>query len=65
MAFAPRRVQLQINRENGIRNQGPAENKLGLAEEFIAEFEGVRKDYDVTRGGQFTDIRDEMLKLPQ
>jgi len=34
-------------------------------EEFTAEFEGVRKDYDVTRWGQFTDIREEMLKLPQ
>jgi hypothetical protein len=37
----------------------------GGAEEFIAEFEGVGKDYDVTRRGQFTDIRVEMLKLPQ
>ena len=34
-------------------------------EEFIAEFEGVRKDYGVTRRGQFTDIREEMLTLPQ
>ena len=65
MGLPPRRVQLQINRDNGIRNQGPAENKLGLVEEFIAEFEGVRKDYDVTCRGQFTDIREEMLKLPQ
>ena len=58
MAFVPRRVQLQLTENNGIGNQEPAEptadicnsisgnNKFGLVEEFIAEFEGVRKDYE-------------------
>ena len=58
LAFVPRRVQLQLTENNGIGNQGPAEptadicnsvsgnNKFGLVEEFIAEFEGVRKDYE-------------------
>jgi hypothetical protein len=39
-------------------------NKLGLVEGFIVEFEGSRKDCDITRWGQFTDIKDikeEML----
>jgi hypothetical protein len=39
-------------------------DKLGLVEEFIVEFEGARKDCDITRWGQFTDIKDikeEML----
>lgn len=34
-------------------------------EEFIVEIEGARKNCDVTRWGQFTDIKDikeEMLK---
>jgi hypothetical protein len=46
---------------------GPRRSRkqAGLAEEFIAEFQGVRKDYDVIRGVQFTDIREEMFKLPQ
>jgi hypothetical protein len=33
-------------------------------EEFIVEFEGARKDYDINRWSQFTDIKDikeEML----
>jgi hypothetical protein len=37
----------------------------GLVEEFILEFEGDRKNLDVTRWDQFTDIKDikkEMLK---
>ena len=36
----------------------------GLVEEFIVEFEGACKDCDITRWGQFTDIKDikeEML----
>ena len=36
-----------------------------MVEEFIVEFEGAGKDYDLTRWGQFTDIKnikDEMLK---
>ena len=33
-----------------------------MVEEFIVEFEGARKDCDITRWGQFTDIKDEMLK---
>ena len=39
--------------------------KLGLLEEFILEIEGTRKNYDVARWGQFTDIKDnkeEMLR---
>ena len=39
-------------------------DKLGLVEEFIVEFEGARKDCDITRWGRFTDIKDikeEML----
>ena len=39
--------------------------KLGLVEEFILEIEGARKNYDVARWGQFTDIKDnkeEMLR---
>jgi hypothetical protein len=34
-----------------------------VAQEFIAEFDGVREDYDMTRRGQFTDKK--MLNLPQ
>jgi hypothetical protein len=40
-------------------------DKPGLVEEFIVEIEGARKNCDVTRWGQFTDIKDikeEMLK---
>src|SRR4249920_688757 len=33
-------------------------DKLGLVEEFIVEFEGARKDCDITRWGQFADIKD-------
>jgi hypothetical protein len=33
-------------------------DKLGLVEEFIADIEGPLKNSDVTRWGQFTDIRD-------
>jgi hypothetical protein len=65
---------------NGIRNQEPSETNggplqaaspgkipgpAGLVEEFILEFEGDRKNLDVTRWDQFTDIKDikkEMLK---
>jgi hypothetical protein len=39
-------------------------DKLGLVEEFIVEFEGARKDCDITRWDQFTDIKnikEEML----
>ena len=39
--------------------------ELRVGEEFIAEFEGARKDCDITRWGQFTDIKDvkeEMLR---
>jgi hypothetical protein len=31
--------------------------KLGLVEEFIVEIEGPPKNSDVTRWGQFTDIK--------
>ena len=40
-------------------------DQLGLVEEFILEFEGDRKNCDVTRWDLFTDIKDikkEMLK---
>jgi hypothetical protein len=40
-------------------------NQLGLVEEFIVEIEGPPKGCDITRWGQFTDIKDikkEMLK---
>jgi hypothetical protein len=33
-------------------------DKLGLVEEFIVDIEGPSKNSDVTRWGQFTDIRD-------
>jgi hypothetical protein len=39
-------------------------DNLALVEEFIVEIEGSGKDYDITRWGQFTDIKDineEML----
>ena len=41
------------------------QDKLGLVEEFIVEIEGPSKTCDVTRWGQFTDIKDikrEMFK---
>jgi hypothetical protein len=34
-------------------------------EEFIVEIEGARKNCDITRWGQFTDIKKEMLKTPR
>jgi hypothetical protein len=40
-------------------------NQRGLVEKFILEFEGDRKNCDVTRWDRFTDIKDikkEMLK---
>ena len=40
-------------------------DQLALVEEFIIEIEGASKNGDVTRWGQFTDIKDirnEMLK---
>jgi hypothetical protein len=33
-------------------------DKLGLVEEFVEEIEGPAKNSDVTRWGQFTDIKD-------
>ena len=33
-------------------------DKLGLVEEFIVEIEGAGTNCDVTRWGQFTDIKD-------
>ena len=65
---------------HGIRNQEPAEtncgylqtaspgkyrDQLALVEEFIVEIEGSPKNCDLTRWGQFTDIKDikrEMFK---
>jgi len=46
-----------------LREKYPDE--LGLVEEFIVEIEGPAKNCDVTRWGQFTDIRGikkEMLR---
>ena len=40
-------------------------DKLGLVEEFIADIEGPLKNSDVTRWGQFTDIRDIKKELFQ
>jgi hypothetical protein len=37
-------------------------DKLGLVEEFIVEIEGPSKNSDVTRWGQFTDIKKEMFQ---
>jgi len=40
-------------------------DRLESVEEFIVEIEGTRKNCDMTRWGQFTDIKDikkEMLK---
>jgi hypothetical protein len=40
-------------------------DNLGLVEEFIVEIEGAPKNFNVTRWGQFTDIKDikeEMFK---
>jgi hypothetical protein len=40
-------------------------DKLGLLEEFIVEIEGPAQNCDLTRWGQFTDIKDikrEMLQ---
>ena len=38
------------------------QDKLGLVEEFIVEIEGHPKNCDVTRWGQFTDIKKEMFQ---
>ena len=40
-------------------------DKLGLVEEFIVEIEGPPKNYDVTRWGQFTDIKDIKKEMYQ
>ena len=43
---------------------GKIRDQRGLVEEFILEFEGDRKNCDVTRWDRFTDIKDikkEML----
>jgi hypothetical protein len=43
---------------------GKIPGQAGLVEKFIVEIEGARKDCDITRWGQFTDIKDikeEML----
>jgi len=37
---------------------GKIPDQWGLVEEFILEFEGDRKNCDVTRWDQFTDIKD-------
>jgi hypothetical protein len=44
---------------------GKIPRPVGAVEEFILEFEGDRKNCDVTRWDRFTDIKDikkEMLK---
>jgi hypothetical protein len=40
-------------------------DKLGLVEEFIVEIEGHPKNCDVTRWGQFTDIKDIKKEMYQ
>ena len=40
-------------------------DKLALVEEFIVEIEGARKNCDVTRWGQFTDIKDTKEEMPK
>jgi len=40
------------------RQKQTAELCKGLVEEFIVEIEGPSKNSDVTRWGQFTDIKD-------
>lgn len=45
--------------------RGKYRNKLALVEEFIVEIEGASSHSDLTRWGQFTNIKDdkeEMLK---
>ncbi len=37
--------------------RGKYPDKLGLVEEYIVESAGARKDCDITRWGQFTDIK--------
>jgi hypothetical protein len=40
-------------------------DRLGLVEEFIAEFEGTGKNQDLTRWGRFADMRgikEEMIE---
>ena len=40
-------------------------DKLALVEEFIVEIEGPPKNCDVTRWGQFTDIKDIKTEMFQ
>ena len=46
-----------------LREKSP--DKLALVEEFIVEIEGARKNCDVTRWGQFTDIKDTKEEMPK
>ena len=39
-------------------------DKLMLVEEFIVDIEGPPKNCDVTRWGQFTDIKDIKKEMP-
>ena len=38
-------------------------DKLALVNEFIGEFEGTGKMQDITRWGQFTDIKDKREEM--
>jgi hypothetical protein len=48
-------VRFEQRHPGGLKDVG---DKLGLVEEFIVEIEGPPKNCDVTRWGQFTDIKD-------
>jgi hypothetical protein len=58
MALGTKNRQKQIADlcKQHLREKYP--DKLALAEEFIVEIEGPPKNCDLTRWGQFTDIKD-------
>jgi hypothetical protein len=73
----PKNYLLTSSNVYGSRDQEPAEtncrylqtasaakhpDKLALVEEFIVKIEGPAKNSDVTRWGQFTDIKKEMFQ---
>jgi hypothetical protein len=43
--------------QNFLENVTPVSHLGELVEEFISEFEGAGKNCDLTRWGQFTDVR--------
>ena len=58
MGFGTKNRQKQIAEicKQHLREKYP--DKLRLLEEFIVEIEGAPKNCDVTRWGQFSDIKD-------